>query len=194
MADPRKGAAMGLSRCMTIVWLAAGMIVAAVLLTAMVILDQPLRTAAAPRGIVSLELAGSPAIAQAILESWGPDGRRQALLSLRLDYVFLMAYALVLWRLCRMVATAWPDRLRLARRAGYIAGNAQWAAALLDVIENIMLQSILAGSPAAFPPLVARWCALVKFSLIGCAWVYLVLAGGMRIIFFWSSRNSRSSP
>lgn len=185
---------MGLPHRMTIVWLAAGMTMAAVLLAAMVRLDQPLRTAAAPRGIVSFELAGSPAAAQAILKSWGPQGRRQALLSLRLDYAFLLAYALVLWRLCRMVADAWPDRFRLARGTGYIAGNAQWAAALLDVIENIMLQIILSGSPAALPSLVARWCALVKFSLIGCAWAYIVLAGGLRIILFWSFRNSRSAP
>ena len=181
-------------RRMTIVWLAAGMTTAAVLLTAMVWLDQPLRTAAAPRGIVSFELAGSTAAAQAILESWGPEGRRQALLSLRLDYVFLLAYALVLWRLCRMAADAWPDRFHLTRRLGHTVGNAQWVAALLDVIENIMLQLILAGSPAALPPLVARWCALVKFSLIGGAWAYIVLTGGMRIIMFFSSRNSRSAP
>lgn len=185
---------MGLSRRMTIVWLAAVMILASVLLAAMIRLDQPLRTAASPHGIVSFELAGSPAVAQAILDAWGPEGRRQARLSLRLDYVFLIAYALVLWRLCRMVATAWPDRFRLIRRTGFIAGNAQWTAALLDVIENIMLQLILAGSPAALAPLTARWCALVKFSLIGCAWVYIVLAGGMRIILCLSFRNFRSTP
>lgn len=174
---------MALSRRNGIFVLSAGLTVAVVLLTAMVRLDQPLRTVAAPRGIVSFELAGDPAAVQAILASWGPAGRRQALLSLRLDYPFLIAYALVLWMLCRMVASAWPDRYRRTKRTGSIVGNAQWAAALLDAIENGMLQMILAGSLAAFPPLVARWCALVKFALIACAWFYIVTAGGVRLLW-----------
>ena len=182
---------MALSRRNTIVVLAAGLTLAVVLLAAMVRLDRPLRTAAAPHGIVSFELAGTPAAAKAILASWGPDGRRQALLSLRLDYVFLVAYALVLWMLCRMVASAWPDRYRRTRRTGSILGNAQWAAALLDAIENSMLQMILAGSLAALPPLVARWCALVKFTLIACAWLYIAIAGGVRLLWFLTSRDSR---
>ncbi len=182
---------MALSRRNTIVVLAAGATVAVVLLTAMVRLDQPLRTAAAPRGIVSFELAGDPAAVQAILASWGPEGRRQALLSLRLDYPFLIVYALVLWMLCRLVASAWPDRYRRTRRTGSIVGNAQWAAALLDAIENGMLQMILAGSLATFPPLVARWCALVKFTLIACAWVYIATTGGVRLFWYLTSRDSR---
>lgn len=184
---------MARSRRNTIVVLAVGLTVAAVLLTAMVRLDQPLRTAAAPHGIVSFELAGTPAMVQAILASWGSDGRRQALLSLRLDYLFLIAYALVLWMLCRMVASAWPDRYRRLSRTGSIVGNAQWAAALLDVIENSMLQIILAGSLAALPPLVARWCALVKFTLIACAWFYIVTAGGVRLLWFLTTRDSSCS-
>ena len=175
----------------TIVVLAAGLTLAVVLLAAMVRLDQPLRTAAAPHGIVSFELAGTPDAAQSILASWGPDGRRQAFLSLRLDYVFLVAYALVLWMLCRMVASAWPDGYRRTRRTGSILANAQWAAALLDAIENSMLQMILAGSLGALQPQVARWCALVKFTLIACAWFYIVVAGGVRLLGYMKSRDSR---
>jgi hypothetical protein len=110
-----------------------------VLLAIMVRLDQPLRTAAAPRGIISLELAGSPESAQRILASWDSAARRNARLSLGLDYIFLLIYALMLSRLCLIVARRWPASHRGIRRAGLVLGWAQWCAALLDIGENIML-------------------------------------------------------
>ena len=39
------------------------------------VLDQPLRTPAAPNGIVSFELAGTPAQAEAMLSSWSQEGK-----------------------------------------------------------------------------------------------------------------------
>ncbi len=172
---------MGRFNRKNIILLAAVAMVATVLLATMVRLDQPLRTAAAPRGIVSFELAGSPEAIREILISWGVDGRRNAALSLQLDYAFLLAYALVLSLLCTGVAHAWPESHPRLRRTGFILAGCQWLAALLDLVENILLQNILAGATASFLPLVARWCALVKFSLIACGWLYIVIAGGIRV-------------
>ena len=157
-------------------------IVAAVLLASMVRLDQPLRTTAAPRGIVSFELAGSPETTREILASWGKDGRRNAALSLGVDYAFLLSYALVLGLLCTGVAHEWPQSHPYVRRTGFILAGCQWLAASLDLAENILLQNILAGATASFLPLAARWCALVKFGLIACGWLYIVTAGGIRIL------------
>ncbi len=118
-------------------------IVAAALLAVMILLDRPLRTAEAPRGIVSFELAGSFEKAQRVLASWGETGRRNAALSLGVDYAFLIAYALVLYLLCTRVARRWPERYPYIRRVGFILAGCQWVAALLDSIENILLQQIL---------------------------------------------------
>jgi hypothetical protein len=162
--------------------LVGGGIVAAVLLAAMLWLDRPLRTAAAPRGIISFELAGSYAAARNIIESWKPAGRRNAALSLWLDYGFLIAYALVLALLCGYVAASWPGRYRGIRRTGRRLARAQWVAALLDAFENVILQQILAGATAAILPQMARWAALAKFTLIACGGVYIVLAGGYHFV------------
>lgn len=172
--------------------LVAGGIVATVLLSVIVRLDQPLRTDAAPRGIVSFELAGSHAEAGRILESWGPEGRRHADLSLRLDYAFLLSYALVLSLLCWIVAAGCPESYSLTRRAGFVLAGCQWLAALLDATENIILHNILAGSAAPYLPTTARWCALVKFALIACGWTYILSAGGFRLICYAKSRRDRS--
>ena len=55
----------------------------------MLILDRPLRTPAAPQGIVSYELAGTLPRAQEILASWGERGRLFAGVGLGLDYLYL---------------------------------------------------------------------------------------------------------
>src|SRR5690349_11404866 len=61
------------------------------------VLDQELRTDAAPNGIVSFELAGNPETARAIIDSW-EDMRLwlSAASSLGIDYVFMPIYALAL--------------------------------------------------------------------------------------------------
>jgi hypothetical protein len=133
-------------------WLAGGGIVSAVLLAAMLWPDRPLRAPVAPRGIISLELAGSYAAARNIIASWTIAGRRNAALSLWWDYVFLVAYALVLSLLCGAAAASWPECHRRIRRAGRLPARAQWAA------------------------------ALVKFTLIACGGAYIVRAGGGRLV------------
>ncbi len=161
--------------------LVAAAMVAAVLLAIMVRLDRPLRTKAAPLGIVSFELAGSPEAARRIITSWGPAGRHSAALSLWVDYAFLISYALVLSALCTGVARAWPSAGSRVRRMGFILAGCQWMAALLDLVENILLQQILSGAAAPLAPLAARWCALTKFSLIACGWLYIAIAGGFLV-------------
>ncbi len=173
---------MGRFNRQNIFLLVAGMILAALLLVIMLRLDRPLRTADAPRGIVSFELAGTPAAVRDIMASWGPEARRNAALSLKVDYAFILAYALVLFLLCTGVAHQWPPSYPITRRLGFILGGCQWLAGALDGVENIMLQSILGGATASGLPLAARWCALVKFGLIACAWIYIVIAGGALVL------------
>ncbi len=166
-------------------------ITAAVLLTAMVLLDRPLKTEAAPQGIVSLELAGSYEKARRILASWGESGRRNATLSLWIDYAFLIAYAVVLSWLCAGVAHNWTHSQPRIRRMGFILAGCQWIAALLDSFENSFLLHILSGSTAVYLPLAARWSALVKFTLIACGWLYILIGGSFRAVCYFRSAHDR---
>ncbi len=182
---------MGRSNRKRITSLVIASLVAAVLLAIMVRLDRPLRTAEAPRGIVSFELAGSPETARRILTSWGPTGRRHAAASLWVDYAFLVIYAWVLSSLCVGVARRWPEGHPRVRHTGVILAGCQWLAALLDLVENVLLQNILAGAIAPNLPVLARWCALSKFFLIACGWLYIILAGGILRFGFGRSAESR---
>ncbi|MBC8400024.1 MAG: hypothetical protein H8E14_00895 [Candidatus Marinimicrobia bacterium] len=55
----------------------------------------------------------------------------------------------------------------------WLAG-AQILAAILDIIENLSLIELLAGSTNAILPPLACWCAGPKFILVGSGLIYLI--------------------
>jgi hypothetical protein len=123
----------------------------------------PLNTDAAPYGIVSFETAGSIARAEQILNSWDASARERAAFSLGLDFLFIPVYVGAVI-------------LGIHRAADKIYGHLKtwrswltWAllfAGLLDIVENIVLLTILFISPIAPLPLIAKVCALPKFAFI----------------------------
>jgi len=60
-------------------------------------------------------------------------------------------------------------------------GWAQFLAALLDAGENFALINLAFGSQRESWPIIARWCALVKFSIVGAGLAY-ILAGALFIV------------
>ena len=131
--------------------------------------DAHLRTDAAPKGIVSFELAGSMDAAQKILNSWDASARTYAGLSLGLDFAYPLAYATVLAYLC-----AWAARRGAGvwRTLGLWLCWGQWIAALADMVENVGLIKLLVGAPSGAWPELAASCATAKFALIGAGALY----------------------
>ena len=144
------------------------------LLTAMHSLDQALITQTAPRGIVSFELAGSIEKVRQILNEWGPGGKAYAALSLGLDYLFLIVYAVFISLSCVRLARRLKSRFPYAATWGMVIGWAQFMAALLDTVENYALIKLAFGYQHASWPLIARWCAVVKFGIVGVGLTYIV--------------------
>ncbi|OHV44985.1 hypothetical protein CC117_09830 [Parafrankia colletiae] len=115
------------------------------------------------RGIVALELAGSPTSADVLLNGWGEAGRRAAHRSLCLDFLYLTSYtASQVCALRRVAAVRGPSRGgRWARTLVPVA----LAAGGCDAVEGVALLTYLhGGAPAA--PLVARRAAQIKFALL----------------------------
>jgi len=156
--------------------------VSIVVLVGMTMLDRPLKTQAAPLGIISFELAGTPERVTQILASWDEQARIMAGISLGVDFLFLMAYAFTLAGACRLSAVYLPPEWPLFQRVGGIVAGGQWCAAFLDVIENIVLIQMLVGSEAHWRPVLAAGCAVPKFILIGTALLF-VAASGLLIFF-----------
>ena len=153
-------------------------------------LGAPLRTAAAPLGIISYEFAGTIPAASDILSSWGPRGQALAGLSLGLDFLYIVAYASTISLGCVLVAQRWLDRSRWMAVFGVALSWAVLVAGLLDVIENVALIQVLLGSSSESWPVLARWCAAGKFAIVGLGLAYVVIGG----VVVWALTSARAYP
>ena len=151
--------------------------------------DVPLKTPAAPQGIVSYEFAGSIAAAQSILDSWDAGAKVHAGFSLGLDYLYMPVYALTIGLACAWAARVLGSRKRWLGSLGRVLAFGLGLAALLDATENYALTTMLFSAAADPWPAVARWCATGKFALIIAGLVY-TLAG---FVFWLIARRSHKT-
>lgn len=142
-------------------WIRAGVVGAL-----MILLDVPLRTEAAPNGVVSYELVWTAARAAEVIASWTGPAAAAAWGSLLLDYVFMWSYGALLAGLARR---------SVAGAAGTALAGAAWAAAAFDAGENVALIHMYGWSPSDRAALTAGLFASVKFALL--AIVVLGMAG-----------------
>jgi len=150
-------------------------------------LGSPLKTSAAPAGILSFEFAGTLDMAREIANSWGTKGRVFAGLNLGIDFLFLVSYATCIGLACVLLARSVADRFRLLHSIGMILAWGQIGAGLLDALENYALIRVLLGSALDYWPAVARWCAIPKFLLVALGLIFILLTAVLRVS---KSRNA----
>jgi len=150
------------------------------LLTAIFIrLDVPLKTADAPMGIVSFELAMVFSKSQAIMNSWDNNARSYALFGLGLDYLYMFAYSFAIGLACIRIATLLPSGLSTISTAGIWIAWTLWLAALLDALENYALMQLMLGSQNQTWTLVSFCCAIPKFVIIAFGLCYVIMGAGL---------------
>lgn len=150
------------------------LLIAALAITAIMnILGRPLITLAAPAGIVSFELAGSPERAQAVLASWDEQARMYAAFGLGFDYLYMLAYSMAIGLGCLLAAETLRSRQWPLAGLGVPLAWGIVLAAICDAIENLVLSMILlAGAAGAAWPALSWLCAVIKFGLIFLGLVY----------------------
>lgn len=155
--------------------LTLGLMASLVLFITLLLINKPLETSAAPKGIVSFQMAGTLDQASAILESWDSNAVSSARTSLWLDFAFAGAYVLTL-----LLLTVHLSRDRPGRRARTVS---KWVKGLFitggifDVAENILTLNNL-DSPTETMSLAATLCALAKFTglILGLAGLVILRA------------------
>ncbi|WP_273735976.1 hypothetical protein [Mycolicibacterium septicum] len=125
-------------------------------------------------GIVAFELAGTAERAEHIMASWGHEGRRDALASLRLDFGYMLTYGTVLALLV--------DRVR--RRHDHPAALPWLAvpAVAADAVEGMALLKVLQRNNIDANARRARTAALIKFG---------ILAVGLGYAATWPCKGNR---
>ncbi|MBN1450953.1 MAG: hypothetical protein JW963_08065 [Anaerolineales bacterium] len=166
------------------------------------VLDAPLRTPAAPNGIVSFELAGTPSQAQAIIDSWqemavlandvagepvpGMANRAYsfAVFGLGIDYLFMPVYATAL--ALGILLAAGRHKGRFASLGAWLGWGA-YAAALFDAVENYALVRMLLMNEVRSPyPEVAAFSATIKFGLLFLGLIYALVG------WLWPNKSASS--
>jgi hypothetical protein len=145
------------------------------LMVSLQITGAPLITRVSPSGILSFEFVGDLSAVQDMVNSWGQSGRVYAGLNLGLDYLFLLVYACAIGLGCVLVARSLSPRTTFLANLGILIAWAQLGAALLDCVENYALIQVLFGTEMAMWPVVARWCAFPKFSIVGAGLIYVII-------------------
>ena len=142
-----------------------------------------------PSGILSFEFAGELSAAQNMVNSWGPTGRVYAGLNLGLDYLFLLVYACAIGLGCVLVARRFSPKTTFLANLGILIAWAQLGAAMLDGAENYALIRVLFGNELALWPVVARWCAIPKFSIVGAGLIYVIIGTIVVVVMKFKQRN-----
>lgn len=141
--------------------------------TLLVVATPDLVTDAAPAGIISFELAGSEERARAILASWPPHAREQAMFCQGVDSLYLFLYPAFLSLAC--VRLAKRSRPRLAA-VGLALSWAVLAAGVFDAVENFALVQMLFGGAREGWARLALAAAVPKFALTALAALYALTA------------------
>lgn len=158
---------------------------------ALQVLGSPLRTEAAPGGIISFEFASDLETSNQILASWGERGKVYAGLQLGLDYLFMPAYALSIGLGCLLISQASVTLSTGFARLGLWLSWAQILAAALDALENYALIRLLLGSSNTLWPSTAQWCASIKFAFVVAGLIYIIVGGAVRLVRRPTPRESR---
>ncbi|MFK8016415.1 MAG: hypothetical protein AB8G17_13365 [Gammaproteobacteria bacterium] len=139
---------------------------------ALIAIDVQLRNAATPHGIVSFELCTFASSCDRALDQWGAKGQALAMLSLGLDYLFLILYPGLIFIVLRLLAVHLPPNLR-----GPTA-LAAWSCpviALADAAENFALIQVIVRQSGDFYGFVGGVFAVIKFVCLGLALTWLAI-------------------
>ena len=140
------------------------------------------------KGIVAFELVGSADGAQEMIDTWGPELSLLMEKSINIDFLFIPAYALLFFAVTMLFSLlaggtigAWVRRMALL----------PFVSAVADVVENVFMILALksAGSIPASYPVIAKWCAIVKFGLLALVVVGWIIALAARL-----ARKKKAAP
>jgi hypothetical protein len=134
----------------------------------------------APYGIVSLELAGDAEKASAIAAAWEAEGKTAvAIRNIRLDFLLIPFYSILLYMACGSLATYKPSR---HGRIGAWIAFACLLAGIFDVFENLAMMAALRGRVGATGAAATTLLASAKFAILAIAVLYILSTSARRLL------------
>ncbi|MEA3285762.1 MAG: hypothetical protein U9Q77_00095 [Candidatus Marinimicrobia bacterium] len=153
-------------------WILVGLTILTLL--GMQITGEPLKTEAAPGGIITFELIGTLEGSQDIIKSWSGQTMIYAGINMGLDFLFLALYGFTIALGCLLISQRLPMQWSTVKKLGVWLAAGVLLASFLDIVENIALIKLLLGSQNEVLPVLAKWVALPKFTLVLMALLYVI--------------------
>ncbi|MEK6805963.1 MAG: hypothetical protein AABY95_04885 [Pseudomonadota bacterium] len=143
-----------------------------VLVTLALIDESGLKVPSAPLGTISFEFCGYTSSCNLILGEWGVEGQRLQLLSLGLDYLFMVLYTAILCIGLLLVSSRLSPTLKIVT---VIFAGLALLAGVADAGENYFLaQVILKQSGVPYGEWASNF-AVAKFAIIGLTLSWLIV-------------------
>lgn len=143
---------------------------------------------ATPSGILSLEFANTPDKLELVFQSW--MGSSVANINICLDFLFIVAYTSFFLLAIEKACKQWQPVL-----AWKVRNTLSWLAllaAILDIIENILMLQTLNHQYNNYSLQVTWYCAFIKFSIVLVIVAYLLMS--ILIIFFGKKEIHGKEP
>ena len=148
-------------------------------MAAMYMVGAPLKTEAAPNGIVTFELCALASGCERILQTWTPRQREYAMLGLGLDYLYMVLYPAVIASALLTVAKTLP---RVIQGSARLMAWMLVLAGLADAFENYFLIQMLITGENAGNAMPAAAFASGKFVVIALALALLAVAAVLNVV------------
>lgn len=137
------------------------------------VIDLQLRSSATPYGIVSFEFCYLTDSCNTALVQWGSKQKALAMLSLGIDYLFLILYPAVIFIGLLLIAPSVPRNLL---RFTVVIARSCFVMGLADAVENFALIQIIVTESGEFYGGVATIFAAIKFTIFAISLLWLLLA------------------
>lgn len=140
----------------------------------------PLKTPAAPKGILDLEFAYNATKASKVINAWTVDGISpvdnifNAKINTSFDFIFLFFYSLFLYNACKLFAASFSGFLFIT---GRIIARVALAAGLFDMLENFGMLITLNGNVSDSITLFTFIFSVTKWLMALAALLYVLIAG-----------------
>lgn len=139
------------------------------------LIDSHIKTSTAPLGIVSYEFCGFSHNCEAMLDSWTPRQQQWVMLSLGLDYLFMLLYPATFFLALLLLASKITSPVK---ELTIILAWASWGAGVFDAMENTFLIDMLLNHHDDFGQFAAV-AASIKFTIVVLALVWWLVWSGL---------------
>jgi hypothetical protein len=136
-----------------------------------------------PLGIVNFELAKTFSSATDIINE---VGKRPLQWNIGVDFLFIIAYSFFFFFCCWALMNNY--RSSGLKTLGLIFLELSVLVGVLDLVENIAMLITLGGYGSDISVTVSRWAAIIKFSLAGLVFVYIIVASVL--MYFISKKKA----